>query len=50
MMADYSDMMTGYSEMMEKINAIDSSSLSADDYAYYAEVLGRVNQRLAEIA
>ena len=49
MALDYADMMSRYSDMTEQIDAIDENSLSADDLAYYTEVMGRVNARLLEI-
>lgn len=49
MAADYADMMSRYSDMTEQIDAIDEDSLSAEDLAYYMEVMGRVNARLLEI-
>lgn len=49
MAVDYADMMSRYSDMTEQIDAIDENSLSADDLAYYTEVMGRVNARLLEI-
>ena len=38
-----------YEDAMEQIDTIDENSLSADDLAYYTEVMGRVNARLLEI-
>ncbi len=49
MATDYANMMSRYSDMTEQIDAIDESSLSAEDLAYYTEVMGRVNARLLEI-
>lgn len=49
MLSDYADMMARYSEMAEQVDEIDEGALSADDYAYYIEVMGRVTARLAEI-
>ena len=49
MATDYADMMSRYEDAMEQIDAIDENSLSADDLAYYTEVMGRVNARLLEI-
>lgn len=49
MAADYADMMARYEDAMEQIDAIDEESLSADDLAYYMEVMGRVNARLLEV-
>lgn len=49
MATDYADMMSRYEDAMEQIGTIDENSLSADDLAYYTEVMGRVNARLLEI-
>lgn len=49
MLADYTTMMANYSEMSEQIDSIDTDALSADDLAYYTEVMARVAQRLAEV-
>lgn len=49
MATDYADMMSRYEDAMEQIDTIDENSLSADDLAYYTEVMGRVNARLLEI-
>ena len=49
LMADYASMMSSYADMTEQIEAIDTESLSAEDLAYYTEVMARVAQRLAEV-
>lgn len=49
MAADYASMMSRYSDFMSQVDAIDENSLSADDLAYYNEVMARVNTRLLEI-
>lgn len=49
MASDYADMMGRYAEFSEQIEAVDENSLSADDLAYYTEVMGRVTARLAEV-
>ena len=49
MLSDYADMMARYADMAEQLDEIDESDLSADDYAYYIEVMGRVAARMAEI-
>lgn len=46
MLADYTSMMARYAEMADKIDGMDESSMSADDWAYYLEVVNRVNQKL----
>lgn len=49
MLAEYADMMARYGDMAEQIDDIDEGSLSAGDYAYYMEVMGRVTARLSEV-
>lgn len=49
MAVDYASMMSRYAEWAEKVEAIDESTLAAEDYAYYVEVMGRVTARLAEV-
>lgn len=46
MLADYGNYMQQYADATAKMNAIDSNSLSAADYAYYIEVTSRVSQKL----
>ena len=48
MLSDYTDMMQKYTEFSEKINAMDTNSMSNADYAYYIEVTSRVSQKLLE--
>ena len=50
MMGDLADYKGKYSDMMAKLDAIDSKSLSDADTAYYAEVSARVMKKLAEVA
>ena len=47
MLTDYTKFMTEYTEAMEALEKIDESDLSDADYAYYLEVMGRINQKLA---
>ena len=49
MLNDYIDFMTRYSEMMEKLNAVDSDELSDEEAFYYAEVMSIINKKLLEI-
>ena len=49
MLADYAKMMTQYSEFAETMAAYNGDNLSAADYAYYIEVMGRVSQKLLEL-
>ena len=48
MLADYTDLMQQESDWLQRIDAIDESTLSAADDAYYLDVQARVTQRLAE--
>lgn len=50
MMADYAKFAARYSETMDKLDAIDEDALSPADYAYYIEVMGRINQKLMNVA
>jgi len=50
MLSDYSDMLARYTETMKSLDAIDTSSLSAADYAYYIEVTGRISQKLLTVS
>ncbi len=50
MLVEYGEMMTQYADAMGKIEAIDEGTLSAEDLAYYTEVMGRINQKLLEVA
>lgn len=47
--ADYADYMAQYTETMGELSKIDESTLSQADALYYAEVGGRISQRLAEV-
>ena len=49
MLADYAKMMTQYTEFAETMAAYNGDNLSAADYAYYLEVMGRVSQKLLEL-
>lgn len=46
MMADYAQLMADYASFAEKIDEIDEDALSAEDYAYYVEVMSRVSQKM----
>ncbi len=45
-MTAYASALTKYAEAMEAIDGIDEDELTDGDYAYYMEVLTRVNQKL----
>lgn len=44
----YNTMTMQYNEWVNKINAIDTSKLSATDLAYYNEVVNRVNKKISD--
>ncbi len=48
MLEDYSSLLTQEATWVEKVNAIDPSTLSAADSAYYLQVTSRVLKRLSE--
>ncbi|MEE3399707.1 MAG: DUF6591 domain-containing protein, partial [Eubacterium sp.] len=50
MAADYTKMMTEYTNAASKIQSVNENDLSGADLAYYTEVMGRVNTRLAKTA
>lgn len=49
MALDYADMMSQYSDWAEKMDAVDDSTLSAEDVQYYVDAQTRINARLLEI-
>lgn len=49
LMSQYADMLTQYTDTMNDLGSIDTSSLSASDYAYYVEVSARITEKLATI-
>lgn len=50
MLAEYSDYMSRYADAMEKMEDIDDDDLSTEDYAYYIDVMSRVQKKLLEIS
>ncbi len=50
MLADMTEYMTKYSDMLSKLESVDDSELSAADSVYYLEVSRRIMKKLAEIA
>ena len=50
MLSDLTAIMAEEAEWVEKIDAVDTSSLSAADSAYYLEVTSRVNERLLSLS
>ena len=49
LMSQYADMLAQYTDTMNNLGSIDTSSLSASDYAYYVEVSARITEKLATI-
>lgn len=49
MLSEYTELMTQYTEFAETMAAYNGDNLSAADYAYYIEVMGRVSQKLLEL-
>ena len=46
MLAEYTQMMTRYSEMMSRMDAIDETTLTPEQQQYFLEVQGRINEKL----
>ena len=46
----YASLMTQYADVMEKLDAIDEEELTAEEDAYYIEVMARINKKLLEVA
>lgn len=49
MMTEYSTMLMQHVQMMDELNAIDTTDLSEEELAYYEEVVARINQKLKGI-
>lgn len=49
MMQDYTDYMTKYAEMTEKLSALENEEMSTEEALYYAEVSSRITQKLLEV-
>lgn len=49
MLDDFNKYMERYTQTMEALNAIDANSLSPADYAYYTEVVLRINDKIANL-
>ena len=50
MISDYSSMLTRLAEFSEKINGYDTTKMSKEDYAYYLDVLNRVEKKMLDVA
>lgn len=49
-LSEYTSWLNRYAETMDKLNDIDEDSLSVADYAYYIDVMARINKKLLEVA
>lgn len=49
MLQEYTEMMTKYNDMAEKMDSIDTDTLSSEELVYYTLVMGRVTEKLAEL-
>ncbi len=49
MMGDYLEMLSKYSDFDTKVRNLDTTNMSAADYAYYLEVVTRVEKRMLEL-
>lgn len=49
MLQEYTEMMIKYNDMAEKMDSIDTDTLSSEELAYYTLVMGRVTEKLAEL-
>ena len=47
MQAEYEKFIEGYEDVMKKVQGLDISQLSAEENAYYQEVMNRINEKLA---
>ena len=48
MISEYADYMSKYTNYMSKLTAIDTTTLSVADLAYYNEVHSRILKKMAE--
>ena len=48
MLSEYTDYMSKYTDYMKKLSAVDKTTLSAADLAYYTEVHTRILKKMAE--
>ncbi len=49
MMGDYMNWLSQYTDMLNQFGALDTSTFSDEDWAYYLEVQNRVNNRLISV-
>ena len=48
MLSDYTAYMQKYSEVMEKLDAVDEDELNSAELAYYTKVMSSITQKLSE--
>lgn len=49
LLSDYSTYMSKYADVMAKLDALDTNSMTADELAYFTEVQARITQKIANI-
>lgn len=50
MITDYTQMLTKLASFADKVNGMDTSKMSKEDYAYYLEVLNRIEKKMLDVA
>ena len=50
MLMDYSSYMMKYADAMEKLDQIKSEDMTAQESAYYIEVMARIQKKLLEVS
>lgn len=50
MITDYTQMLTKLASFADKVNEMDTSKMSKEDYAYYLDVLNRVEKKMLDVA
>lgn len=50
MLTDYLEYMKKYADAMEKLGKIGEEDLNSEELKYYTEVMGRINQKLLDVA
>ena len=50
MITDYTQMLTKLASFADKVNGMDTSKMSKEDYAYYLDVLNRIEKKMLDVA
>lgn len=50
MLADYTSFLTKYTQAMSDLEKMKTNDLSVEEFAYYTEVMLRINQKLLTVA